>query len=119
MAGPLILPVNVHDALAQTLARTTSFYAKQRADVYELDSFGLLTKEAFHQSLFRNLLRFFCVCAGGVFVSRELICMLHQVLQSFKIMDYSLLLAVHNVDQEARDKVCLVMCVYLTHRLFQ
>jgi len=30
-----------------------------------------------------------------------------QVLQSFKIMDYSMLLAVHNIDQADRDKVSL------------
>ena len=31
-----------------------------------------------------------------------------QVLQSFKIMDYSLLLAIHNIDQAEREKVCVV-----------
>lgn len=31
--------------------------------------------------------------------------MLYQVLQSFKIMDYSLLLGIHNLDQAAKERV--------------
>ena len=45
---------------------------------------------------------------ASVGVAAEVSCVLSvQVLQSFKIMDYSMLLAVHNIDQADRDKVSL------------
>lgn len=35
---------------------------------------------------------------------RDLLTPLRQVLESFKIMDYSLLLGVHNIDQQERER---------------
>ena len=37
-----------------------------------------------------------------------------KVLESFGIMDYSLLLGIHNIDQAIREKaeVCMYVCMY-------
>lgn len=37
-----------------------------------------------------------------------------RVLESFKIMDYSLLLAIHNLDQAAREKSVGVLHLFIT-----
>lgn len=50
-------------------------------------------------------LRHLCQCArvGGC-PTCPLTCPCRQVLESFKIMDYSLLLGVHNIDQQERER---------------